>query len=156
MMDQTTREIRATRRALEEDIANSVVWLNYDTALVTGRTGTPYTVRLSGEPATFATMICSCPAGEHGNPCWHAAAVLISRLLSTTPPVEKTGAASTPIPAETLAAIIARLDPFVAGELVDVLDDLNLLPEGQRDPGASITFEMADQQPPELAASCSL
>jgi hypothetical protein len=155
MMDQTTKEIRATQRALEEDIANAVVWLNSETATVSGRTGTLYTVRVDAEPASFSNLACTCPAGEHGNPCWHAAAVLISRLLTSPKPAgesARTAGANQPIPAETLAAIIARLDPFVAGELVDVLDDRNLLPPSESDPGASITFEMADRPQPKLAA----
>lgn len=55
-----------------------------------------------------------------------------------------------PISPALLEAIIDELDPHSAGQLLDILAKLGVLPPSGTDPDARIAFTVRDQAPPRL------
>ena len=72
-----TRQSNAIKKAIELDEAKAVTRVRFGRYLVRSEaSGRTYTVTV--DAANVYT--CTCPAGEHGNPCHHAASVYLAKL----------------------------------------------------------------------------
>lgn len=79
MMSYETKVTRARERAILEAPELSAFWITDTTAKVFGRTGNEYVVTVDGDRYN-----CTCPAGVHSCPCWHAEALrMLTRPAGT-------------------------------------------------------------------------